>query len=142
MVLKLFFFFFLSFVCLSFGHWVSLCVSVCPAAPSTDHARLELSNPPASASRVLGWKAWPPLHGDPETLKTQNKNLQIKKQKTKTKTQEHTHTIIKKKRKTLKKKTTLNFFKKTKKQKTTKQTPKPWKPKKSIKLSSKNPKNA
>ena len=42
------------------------------------------------------------------------KNLQIKKQKTKTKTQEHTHTIIKKKRKTLKKKTTLNFFKKTK----------------------------
>jgi hypothetical protein len=36
---------------------VSLCSSGCPGTHSVDQAGLELRNPPASASRVLGLKA-------------------------------------------------------------------------------------
>jgi hypothetical protein len=42
---------------------VSLCSPGCPGTHSVDQAGLELRNPPASASRVLGLKAWPPLLG-------------------------------------------------------------------------------
>jgi hypothetical protein len=40
-----------------FRHRVSLCSPGCPGAHSVDQAGLELRNPPASASRVLGLKA-------------------------------------------------------------------------------------
>jgi hypothetical protein len=46
------------FVCfLFFGDRVSLCSSGCPGTHFVDQAGLELRNPPASASRVLGLKA-------------------------------------------------------------------------------------
>jgi hypothetical protein len=49
------------FVCLVgwlvFGDRVSLCSPGCPGTHSVDQAGLELRNPPASASRVLGLKA-------------------------------------------------------------------------------------
>jgi hypothetical protein len=48
-----FFFFFFSF----FRDRVSLCSPGCPGAHSVDQADLELRNPPASASQVLGLKA-------------------------------------------------------------------------------------
>jgi hypothetical protein len=47
-----FFFFFLVF-----RDRVSLCSPGCPGTHSVDQAGLELRNPPASASRVLGLKA-------------------------------------------------------------------------------------
>jgi hypothetical protein len=37
---------------------VSLCSPGCPGTHSVDQAGLELRNPPAAASRVLGLKAW------------------------------------------------------------------------------------
>ncbi|GAB1293186.1 Annexin A10 [Apodemus speciosus] len=40
-----------------FGRWVSLCSPGCPGTRSVDQAGLELRNPPASASQVLGLKA-------------------------------------------------------------------------------------
>jgi hypothetical protein len=43
------------FVCL-FLDRVSLCSPGCPGTDSVDHADLELRNPPASASQVLGLK--------------------------------------------------------------------------------------
>jgi hypothetical protein len=48
-----FFLFFLFFV---FLRQVSLCSPGCPGTHSVDQAGLELRNPPASASRVLGLK--------------------------------------------------------------------------------------
>jgi hypothetical protein len=48
--------FFFSF----FWDRVSLCIPGCPETHFVDQAGLELRNPPASASRVLGLKAWPP----------------------------------------------------------------------------------
>jgi hypothetical protein len=51
----LFFFFFFFF--LVFRDRVSLCSSGCPGTHSVDQAGLELRNPPASASQVLGLKA-------------------------------------------------------------------------------------
>jgi hypothetical protein len=42
---------------------VSLCSPGCPETYSVDQVGLKLRNPPASASRVLGLKAWPPLPG-------------------------------------------------------------------------------
>jgi hypothetical protein len=47
------------FVCLFFVFWdrVSLCSSSYPGTHSVDQAGLELRNPPASASQVLGLKA-------------------------------------------------------------------------------------
>jgi hypothetical protein len=59
MVLKLFSFFFcfLFFVFFFFRDRVSLCSPGCPGTHSVDQAGLELRNPPASASRVLGLKA-------------------------------------------------------------------------------------
>jgi hypothetical protein len=48
---KKFFFF------LVFQDRVSLCIPGCPGTPSVDQAGLELRNPPASASQVLGLKA-------------------------------------------------------------------------------------
>jgi hypothetical protein len=60
---------FLLFVCLFlfFVFWdrVSLCSPVCPGTHSVDQAGLELRNPPASASQVLGLKA---CHYCPATL--------------------------------------------------------------------------
>ena len=37
---------------------VSLCSPGCPGTHSVDKAGLELRNPPASSSQVLGLKAW------------------------------------------------------------------------------------
>jgi hypothetical protein len=47
---------------------VSLCSPSCPGTHFVDQAGLELRNLPASASRVLGLKAWPPLPGSDELL--------------------------------------------------------------------------
>jgi hypothetical protein len=49
------------FVCLVFQDRVSLYSPGCPGTQSVDQAGLELRNSPASASQVLGIKAWPPL---------------------------------------------------------------------------------
>jgi hypothetical protein len=43
--------------CFVFGDRVSLCSPGCPGTHFVDQAGLELRNPPASASRVLGLKA-------------------------------------------------------------------------------------
>jgi hypothetical protein len=51
-VAQFFFFFFLVF-----RDRVSLCSPGCPGTQSVDQAGLELRNPPASASQVLGLKA-------------------------------------------------------------------------------------
>ena len=45
------------FVCLFFRDRISLCSPGCPGTHSVDQAGLELRNPPASASQVLGLKA-------------------------------------------------------------------------------------
>jgi hypothetical protein len=50
-------FFFFVFYFLVFRDRVSLCSSGCPGTHSVDQAGLELINPPASASQVLGLKA-------------------------------------------------------------------------------------
>jgi hypothetical protein len=52
-VVQSFFFFFFWL----FRDRVSLCSPGCPGTHSVDQAGLELRNPPASASRVLGLKA-------------------------------------------------------------------------------------
>jgi hypothetical protein len=46
------------FFFLDFRDRVSLCSSGCPGTHSVDQAGLKLRNPPASASGVLGLKAW------------------------------------------------------------------------------------
>jgi hypothetical protein len=51
-----FFFSFCLFVCF-FRDRISLCSPGCPGTHSVDQAGLELRNPPASASQVLGLKA-------------------------------------------------------------------------------------
>jgi hypothetical protein len=51
------FFVFCLFVCFVFQDRISLCSPGCPGTHSVDQAGLELRNPPASASRVLGLKA-------------------------------------------------------------------------------------
>jgi hypothetical protein len=49
---------------LVFQDWISLYSSGCPGTHSVDQAGLELRNPPASASQVLGEKGCaPPLPG-------------------------------------------------------------------------------
>jgi hypothetical protein len=56
-----FFFFcfcFFCFFCLFFPDKVSLCSPGCPGIHSVEQAGLELRDPPASASQVLGLKAW------------------------------------------------------------------------------------
>jgi hypothetical protein len=50
-------FHFLFFFFLVFRDRVSLCSPGCPGTHSVDQAGLELRNPPASASQVLGLKA-------------------------------------------------------------------------------------
>jgi hypothetical protein len=55
--------FFFLFVCLFFQDRVSLYRPGCPGTHSVDQAGLELRNPPASASQVLGLKAWAPTPG-------------------------------------------------------------------------------
>jgi hypothetical protein len=50
-------FFFLFFCFFVFRYRVSLCSLGCPGTHFVDQAGLELRNPPASASRVLGLKA-------------------------------------------------------------------------------------
>ena len=52
------FFFFLFFFFLVFRDRVSLYTPGCPGTHFVDQAGLELRNPPASASQVLGLKAW------------------------------------------------------------------------------------
>jgi len=67
-VLSFFFFFFVFFFfCLFvfFRDRVSLYSPGCPGAHFVDQAGLELRNPPASASRVLGLKAWATTPGVP-----------------------------------------------------------------------------
>jgi hypothetical protein len=62
--------FFLFFVCLFvclflvFRDRVSLCSPGCPGTHFVDQAGLELRNPPASASQVLGLKAWATTPGE------------------------------------------------------------------------------
>jgi hypothetical protein len=51
------FFFFFFFFFLVFPNRVSVCSLGCPGTHSVDQAGLELRNPPASASQVLGLKA-------------------------------------------------------------------------------------
>jgi hypothetical protein len=46
------------FLFLLFRDKVSLCSPGCPGTHSVDQAGLELRNPPASASQVLGLKAY------------------------------------------------------------------------------------
>jgi hypothetical protein len=53
---ELFLFFVFCFVVFVFRDRVSLCSPGCPGTHSVDQAGLELRNPPASASRVLGLK--------------------------------------------------------------------------------------
>jgi len=55
------FLFFVLFVC--FQDRVSLCSPGCPRTHSVDQAGLELRNPPASASRVLGLKTCATMPG-------------------------------------------------------------------------------
>jgi hypothetical protein len=51
------FFIFYLFILFIFQDRVSLCSLACPGTHSVDQAGLELRNPPASASQVLGLKA-------------------------------------------------------------------------------------
>jgi hypothetical protein len=51
------------FVCLFFRDRVSLYLPGCPGTHSVDQAGLKLRNPPASASQVLGLKAWTTMPG-------------------------------------------------------------------------------
>jgi hypothetical protein len=51
------FFIIIIIIILVFRDKVSLCSPGCPGTHSVDQAGLELKNPPASASRVLGLKA-------------------------------------------------------------------------------------
>jgi hypothetical protein len=59
-VLLLFGFVLFLFFVLFFQDWVSLNSPGCPGTHFVDQAGLKLSNPPASASRVLGLKCVPP----------------------------------------------------------------------------------
>jgi hypothetical protein len=52
-----FVFWFFVLFCFVFRDRVSLCSPGCPGTHSVDQAGLELRNPPASASQVLGLKA-------------------------------------------------------------------------------------
>jgi hypothetical protein len=75
---------------LFFRDRVSLCSPGCPGAHFVDQAGLELRNPPASASQVLGLKACATTPGDYSLFKkstlTKKPNKQTKtKQKKKTK---------------------------------------------------------
>jgi hypothetical protein len=56
-MLSLVLFFFVVVVVVVFRDRVSLCSPGCPGTHFVDQAGLELRNPPASASRVLGLKA-------------------------------------------------------------------------------------
>jgi hypothetical protein len=49
---------FFIYLFLVFRDMVSLCSTGCPGTHFVDQAGLELRNPPASASQVLGLKAW------------------------------------------------------------------------------------
>jgi hypothetical protein len=61
--LLIFFFFFFFFLVWFFPDRVSLCSPGCPGTHLVDQAGLELRNRPASASRVLGLKAWAIMPG-------------------------------------------------------------------------------
>ena len=50
-------YFFIFYLFIYFGDRVSLCSPGCPGTHFVDQGGLELRNPPASASRVLGIKA-------------------------------------------------------------------------------------
>jgi hypothetical protein len=73
---------------------VSLCSLGCPGTPSVDQAGLELRNPPASASQVLGLKAWPPLPGPASQvlLKAEVRAQTDRQTDRQTHTHTHTHT--------------------------------------------------
>jgi hypothetical protein len=59
-----------------FWHRGSLCSPDCPGTHSVDQAGLELRNPPASASQILGLKGVPPLPGVAFTFLSGN-NFQL-----------------------------------------------------------------
>jgi hypothetical protein len=61
-------FFFSFFLFLFFRDRVSLCSPGCPGTHSVHQAVLELRNPPASASQVLGLKACATTRGSWETF--------------------------------------------------------------------------
>jgi hypothetical protein len=63
-----FFFVFFFFFGLVFRGRVFLCHPGCPGTHFVDQAGLELRNPPASASQVLGLKACATMPGWPETF--------------------------------------------------------------------------
>jgi hypothetical protein len=74
-IIIIFFFFFLVF-----RDRVSLCSPGCSGTHFVDQAGLELRNPPASVSQVLGLKAWattPGLSGD--SISCQNNNINYHK---------------------------------------------------------------
>jgi hypothetical protein len=64
MLLLLLFGLFVGF--LVFRDRVTLCSPVCPETHSVDQADLELRNPPASASQVLGLKVYPTFFSLPK----------------------------------------------------------------------------
>jgi hypothetical protein len=59
------------FFFLVFQDRVSLCSPGCPGTHLVDQAGLELRNPPASASQVLGLKAWATTSGNNDFLEKQ-----------------------------------------------------------------------
>jgi hypothetical protein len=69
-ILKIFFFFLLVF-----RDRVSLCSPGCPGTHSVDQAGLELRNPPASASQVLGLKVCTTTPSLKTFLNEYNKNM-------------------------------------------------------------------
>ena len=56
-------------VLLVFQDRISLCSPGCPGTHFVDQAALELRNPPASASQVLGLKAWTTMPGKKKFLR-------------------------------------------------------------------------
>jgi hypothetical protein len=62
------------FIPLVFRDRVSLCSPGCPGTHTVDQAGLELRNPPAFASRVLGLKACDTTPGPHSIFKKQNNN--------------------------------------------------------------------
>jgi hypothetical protein len=66
---------------LFFQDRVSLCSPGCPGTHSVDQAGLELRNPPASASQVLGLKAWATIPGHFSLFPVSKKQKTTKKRK-------------------------------------------------------------
>ena len=65
------------FFFLVFRDRVSLCSPGCPGTHFVDQASLELRNPPASASRVLGLKACPTTPGGSRIFRPGNNQATV-----------------------------------------------------------------